>query len=100
METLSKKEQELAAIGASIASNCIPCIEHHIAEARKAGLSDEQIKEAVRLADRVRRVPARKVMETAYAILGDKKQAVVRPVSSSCKGGDGADAKEEGCCED
>ena len=100
METLSKKEQELTAIGASMASNCVPCIEYHIAEARKAGLSDDQIKEAVRLADRVRRVPARKVMETTYAILGDKKQAAEEPVSSSCKGGDGTGAKEEGCCED
>jgi 4-carboxymuconolactone decarboxylase len=98
MGVLSEKERELTAIGASIASNCIPCIEYHIAEARRVGLPDDQIKEAVRLADRVRRVPARKVMETAYAILSDKVQVSVEPVSSSCKGGDGSDAKEEGCC--
>lgn len=65
MEQLSHRERELVALGAAIGSNCIPCIEHHIPEARKSGLSDGQIKEAVELADKVRQVPARNVLKTA-----------------------------------
>jgi len=66
---LSKREKELTAIGAAIASNCYPCIEYHIPQARKAGLSDTEIREAVELAERVRRVPADKVLKSALAHL-------------------------------
>lgn len=59
MADLSNTEHELVALGAAIASNCIPCAEFHIAEARKLGLTDTQIVEAVRLADKVWQVPAR-----------------------------------------
>lgn len=70
METLSLRERELVALGAAMGSNCIPCIEHHIPEARQAGLSDSQIREAVELADKVRQVPARNVLKTAQQQLG------------------------------
>ena len=69
MEELSLRDRELVAIGAAIASNCVPCIEYHIPQARKAGLSDPQISEAVALADKVRRVPAEKVLQTACALM-------------------------------
>jgi AhpD family alkylhydroperoxidase len=69
MSELNDRERELVAIGAAIASNCVPCIEHHIPEARKAGLGDGQIEEAIRVADTVRRVPARKVLQAARARL-------------------------------
>lgn len=66
---LSPRERELTAIGAAIASNCVPCVEYHIPQARKVGLSDAQILEAVELADKVRKVPADKVIQTASALL-------------------------------
>lgn len=69
MPNLSQREREIVAIGAAMGSNCIPCIEYHIPEARKAGLSDEEIREAVALADKVRQVPARKVLEAADRLL-------------------------------
>jgi AhpD family alkylhydroperoxidase len=58
---LNHRERELVALGAAIASNCLPCIEYHVPEARRTGLADIQIREAVRIADEVRRVPARAV---------------------------------------
>ena len=69
MNDLTQRERELVALGAAIASNCVPCIEHHIPEARKAGLSDAQISDAIQLADKVRQVPARKVLDAATAML-------------------------------
>ena len=68
-EHLSKKEREFVALGASLGSNCVPCIIYHIKESRKNGISDEQIREAVKTADKVRKVPAEKVLNTAYAKL-------------------------------
>ena len=63
MDGLSPVERELVAIGASVASNCIPCVTYHVAKAKKLGLSDARIMEAVELADKVRQVPARAVLE-------------------------------------
>lgn len=63
MEKLSPIERELVAIGASIASNCIPCVTYHIAKAKKLGMSDALVTEAIELADKVRRVPAQAVLD-------------------------------------
>lgn len=69
MDRLTRAERELVALGAALGSNCVPCIEYHIPEARKAGLSDRQISEAIQLADKVRQVPARKVLGAALGML-------------------------------
>jgi 4-carboxymuconolactone decarboxylase len=71
MNDLNSRERELVALGAAMGSNCVPCIQYHIPEARKAGLTDVQIASAIRLADKVRQVPARKVLDTALAMLPD-----------------------------
>jgi AhpD family alkylhydroperoxidase len=63
VEKLSPIERELVAIGASIASNCIPCVTYHIAKAKKLGLPDALVTEAIELADKVRQVPARAVLD-------------------------------------
>jgi AhpD family alkylhydroperoxidase len=63
--TLNPREHELVALGAALASNCVPCIEFHIQEARKAGLNNAEIAEAIELADKIKRVPADKVLEAA-----------------------------------
>ena len=36
MSTLSLRDRELVALGAALASNCVPCIEFHVPAARKA----------------------------------------------------------------
>lgn len=63
MKKLSPLERELVAIGASVASNCIPCVTYHVAKAKKLGLSEELVNEAIELADKVRQVPARAVLD-------------------------------------
>ena len=85
MNDLNDRERSLVALGAALASNCLPCIEYHIPWARKAGLSDTEIDQAIRIADKVRRVPARAVFETALA-------RIETPVGSS------SDAARSGCC--
>jgi 4-carboxymuconolactone decarboxylase len=69
MSKLDPREREFVALGAAVASNCLPCIEYHTLAARKAGITDGQIREAVKLADTVRQVPARQVLAKAQSLL-------------------------------
>lgn len=75
MGRLTAKERELVALGAALGSNCVPCVVFHVGAARKAGLEDEAIAEAVALADRVRKTPAEQVLRTAYARIGIDPEA-------------------------
>lgn len=84
MSELTNREQELVALGAAIASNCVPCVEYHVPEARKAGLGDIQIREAVQIADRVRRVPARKVLQTARGLIEESSRGSAEAVGADC----------------
>ncbi len=78
MSELNHRERELVALGAAIGSNCVPCMEYHIPEARRAGLTDVQIAGAIRLADSVRQVPARKVLDTAHRVLAETADGALR----------------------
>jgi AhpD family alkylhydroperoxidase len=51
MET---KTSLLICLGASTAANCIPCFEHYHRKASAAGITSEEILEAVELASRVK----------------------------------------------
>ena len=110
MDKLNKAEQELVAIGAALGSNCVPCIEFHVPEARKVGLSSGQIDEAVKLADTVRQVPARKVLAAARSKLAETEPAVSTeqktpgysaaevPATTPCGEPVTVGASEEPCC--
>ena len=67
MDHLTQREQLMVALGSALGSNCIPCVERIIPKARAAGIQDAGIREAVDLADKVRRKPARLVLRTARA---------------------------------
>ena len=98
MTDLSNTDRELVALGAAIASNCIPCAEFHIAEARKLGLADSQIVEAVRLADKVRQVPSRKVLGVALALLNETPEATCAGSGDSPDTLVSASQEEHPCC--
>lgn len=61
---------ELVAIGAAIGANCEPCFKYHYSQARKLGVSREDMAKAVELADRVKRAPAQNMLILADKILG------------------------------
>jgi AhpD family alkylhydroperoxidase len=89
MFQLTLQQRELVAIGASLASNCIPCIKFHIRQGREAGLTNELIREAVEVADSVRQMPAKKVFETAIAALAtDRASSRDTKGKPSCEVGD------------
>jgi len=88
MENLSKRDLELVALGASLGSNCVPCIAYHIGEVKKYGVSDDQIREAIELADKIRKIPADLVRNTAFANLDDEPSppAATDDSGTSCCG--------------
>ena len=99
MTTLSFRDRELVAHGAALASNCVPCIEYHVPEARKAGLSDAEIAAAIALADKIRQVPANKVLASATASLATAT-ADSAATGSACCAPDKVQevAQASGCC--
>jgi len=76
MSLLTPREQELVSLSAAMGSNCVACIEHHIPASRKVGLTDPQISEAIRLADNLRQVPARRTLDTALDLLSESTPTV------------------------
>ena len=86
MDGLSSAERELVALGAALGCNCVACIEHLVPEARKAGLSDRQISEAIHLAAAVRRAPARKALDTALNLAsGPARTSQTDPAAAGCR---------------
>lgn len=98
MDALTTRERELVALGAALGSNCVPCIEYHVPEARKAGLTDQQIREAIRLADKIRQVPARKVLDAALAIVTTENENATQQPGGGCGQPNGGAAVRQPCC--
>lgn len=83
---------ELIAIGAAVASNCEACFKYHFSQARKLGVSKEEMLEAVNIALRVKAVPAGAMVQlTQKLLLPDDGDG-----SSECCGGDTEEEKK--CC--
>ncbi len=68
MAKLTPREKELVAIGASIGSNCIPCIKFHIPAALRVGIDKNELVQAIELANTVKQAPAKEVLETAIKL--------------------------------
>lgn len=91
MIELTPRDRELVALGAAMGSNCIACVEYHVPQARRVGLSEAQIEAAIHLADKLRQVPARKTLQAALGLLPSSAEA-------ACGAGDaGAGADDCGC---
>ena len=66
--TLNDQTLALIAIGASVAANCQPCLEHNAGSALKCGASGEQISEAIEVGMRVRQGASAKMDKFAKTI--------------------------------
>lgn len=95
MTQLTPRDRELVALGAAVASNCIPCVEYHIPKAREAGLTDAELTEVLAVADMVRQVPADKVLDAAQALVSGTAPA---EKGNPCASVSGQAKKMGGCC--
>lgn len=84
---------ELIGLGASIAANCEPCFRYHYDQAKKLGVSNEDMLQAVNLALTVKAAPHRTLVETAQRCL------VPEGAGCGCGGGEcgSGECSEEGC---
>ena len=92
--------KELVAIGASIASNCEMCFKHHFNEARKLGVSKDDIRRAVEMAQMVKDSPARSMTELAEKYV---REAATKASPCCCGSGDSEQAAngkagKKSCC--
>lgn len=93
---LTEQVAELIALGAAIGAGCEPCFKFHYDKARKLGVTNETMQEAVKIGDMVKRASAKNMLELAGRIL-DKQPA---NAASACCGGTSTEepAKTGGCC--
>lgn len=83
--------RELVAIGAAIACNCETCFKYHYDKARKLGVSNEDMLDAVEMSSKVKNASAQSIKDLAYKYL--KKQSIKdqdEPNTQGCSG--------SGCC--
>jgi AhpD family alkylhydroperoxidase len=61
--TLDDRITRLIAVGASVAANCQPCLEHNLSKALENGADSQQIAEAIKIGKMVRQGAAGKMDE-------------------------------------
>lgn len=54
MDILDPKTKEFIGIAAAVAGHCQPCFDYHFAEAKKLGITLEEVKATVKIAQAVR----------------------------------------------
>jgi AhpD family alkylhydroperoxidase len=84
---------ELVAIGAAIAANCEPCFKYHYDQARKLGVSLDDMTNAVNTSNNVKQSPAKAILQLADRFLHGDFGA--KPQSACCPG---EPKKKSKCC--
>ncbi len=51
---MDEKTKLLVSLGAAVAANCVPCFEHFLGKTEAMGLTLEEIREAVEIADQIK----------------------------------------------
>ncbi len=70
---MNKKTEELIALGASVSAHCLPCIDYHLKQAKKLGISNKDIHDAVRVGLEVMNGAGVKIKEKIKAELPKMK---------------------------
>jgi AhpD family alkylhydroperoxidase len=83
---VDEKTRLLVSIGAAVAANCVSCFQHFWAKTEAAGLTREEIKEAVELADQIKNGSRISVMNDIRSIFGDSPPTCKNVSEKSCCG--------------
>lgn len=84
--TLRSQIREQIAIGVSVVAKCQPCLQYHLKEARKFGVTDKEIEVVIKLARQIRSVSDQKMDEFVVESLGSENNTTV------------AAGEAQGCC--
>jgi alkylhydroperoxidase/carboxymuconolactone decarboxylase family protein YurZ len=81
---MDEKTRVLICIGAATAANCIPCFEYYFGKTEAAGLSSEEVDEAVDLGSQVKK-GAHMALRNSIADVMGRKKSYVMPCDSQSK---------------
>jgi len=88
---LDPKTRELISIAASVVAKCQPCLDYHVEEARKAGASNSDMRNAVSIARMIRKAGDDNMDKYVDAKFGE---AAGQAAPSACS------CSKDGCCGD
>jgi AhpD family alkylhydroperoxidase len=94
---LSDKVREQIAIGVSVVAKCQPCFQYHLKEAKKSGVSDNEIEAVIKLARKIRSVADQKMDEFIGETLNGAASAATETDHLCCSSAE-EPKKESGCC--
>ena len=89
---MDEKTKELIAIGASIGAHCQPCLAFHVEKAKKIGIEDREIREAIEVGQMVEKGAMAAMRQSAAGILDAPSSAG----AASCCGD--VKSRGKGCC--
>lgn len=72
--SLDMQTKELIAVSASLAGNCLPCLEWHCKKCMELKIPIEDIKEAIETARTVKGVPMKKIDELADNLIQQRSK--------------------------
>jgi AhpD family alkylhydroperoxidase len=81
---MDKKTEVMIALGAAYALNCQPCMEYHKKAAIEAGVTQEEMQDAIRVADAIKAGASSKTKEFAGNTLGFEQKERCCPPGSAC----------------
>jgi AhpD family alkylhydroperoxidase len=68
---MDERTKELVAIGASVAANCHPCLDHHLAKCDELGVSRDEVAQAVKVGLMINHGAERAIRRKARELLGE-----------------------------
>lgn len=66
---MDDKTNELIAVGASVTANCQPCLKYHVGKAQEYGAAEQEIQDAIAVANMVRKGAMGKMDQFASTVL-------------------------------
>jgi AhpD family alkylhydroperoxidase len=81
---MDKKTEEMIALGVAYGINCKPCMEYHKKEAIEAGLTAEEMLEAITIAKQVKTGATNKTEAFAKELFGQAGEGRCCPPGSEC----------------
>jgi len=75
---MDEKTKVLICLGSATAANCIPCFEHYFGKAKLAGLTRDEIQEAVDLASQVKKGAHMAIRNCISGLMGEEKEYALR----------------------
>ena len=83
---MDSKTEVMVALGTALGVNCIPCFDHLYTRSKEVGLTDEDVRQICRIADKVKGGAAMFIKQAVIDVAGEPTDAS-EPCGCSSGGG-------------